>query len=122
MRRATGSMRPRRLLAMSVALAAAALCFGASEAQASVISMCNVPITMSDGAVLRANVFLPTTPGAYPTLLTVTGYNKDAGNPTGTECDGQQGIVEDEPAFAEKGYAVMVLDDRGTGASGGKWE
>jgi uncharacterized protein len=122
MRRATGSMRPRRLVSMSVALAAAALCFAASGAQASVISMCNVPITMSDGTVLRANVFLPTTPGAYPTLLTVTGYNKDAENPTGTECDGQQGIAGDEPSYAEKGYAVMVVDDRGTGASGGRWE
>src|SRR5439155_19938834 len=33
-----------------------------------------------------------------------------------------QGIAGDEPGLTEKGYAVMVIDDRGTGASGGKWE
>ena len=32
------------------------------------------------------------------------------------------GIAGDEPALTEKGFAVMVMDDRGTGASGGKWE
>jgi putative CocE/NonD family hydrolase len=119
---ASGSLRPMGLLTKALALAVATLGFAVADAQASVISMCNVSITMRDGTVLRANVFLPTTPGTYPTLLTVTGYNKDSENPTGTECDGQQGIVGDDPTFAEKGYAVMVLDDRGTGSSGGKWE
>jgi putative CocE/NonD family hydrolase len=83
--------------------------------------MCDVPITMSDGTVLRANVFLPSTSGQFPTVLTATGYNKDAANPTGQECTGSQGIAGDEPGLTEKGYAVMVFDDRGTGASGGKW-
>ncbi len=55
-------------------------------------------------------------------MLTVTGYNKDAGNPTGQDCESSQGIAGDEPALTEKGFAVMVMDDRGTGASGGKWE
>jgi predicted acyl esterase len=109
---ASGSLRPMGLLTKALALAAATLGFAVADAQASVISMRNVSITMSDGTVLHANVFLPTTPGTYPTLLTVTGYNKDSENPTGTECDGHQGIVEDDPTFAEKGYAVMVLDDR----------
>jgi len=94
--------------------------FAASDAQATV-SMCNVPITMSDGAVLRANVFLPSTTGKFPTILTATGYNKDAANPTGQDCTGSQGIAGDEPGLTEKGYAVMVFDDRGTGSSGGKW-
>jgi putative CocE/NonD family hydrolase len=84
--------------------------------------MCNVSITMSDGTVLRANVFLPSSSGRYPTLLTVTGYNKDAANPTGQDCEASQGIAGDEPGLTEKGFAVMVLDDRGTGASGGKWD
>jgi putative CocE/NonD family hydrolase len=84
--------------------------------------MCDVPITMSDGVVLRANVFLPSTSGRYPTILTATGYNKDAANPTGQECGASQGIAGDEPGLTEKGFAVMVIDDRGTGSSGGKWE
>jgi putative CocE/NonD family hydrolase len=107
---------------LALALAAATLAVAASGAQAAVVSMCDVPIPMSDGVVLRANVFLPATHGRFPTVLTATGYNKDAFNPFGTECGGQQGLASDEPSLAEKGYAVMVFDDRGTGASGGKWE
>jgi putative CocE/NonD family hydrolase len=93
----------------------------AEGAQASV-SMCNVPITMSDGTVLRANVFLPSAPGRYPAVLTATGYNKDAANPAGQDCSASQGIAGDEPGLTEKGFAVIVIDDRGTGASGGKWD
>src|SRR6202165_5014802 len=106
----------RRALPLALLLAG----FVAANAQASV-SMCNVPVTMSDGTVLRANVFLPSTTGHFPTILTATGYNKDAANPTGADCTGSQGIAGDEPGLTEKGYAVMVLDDRGTGSSGGKW-
>jgi putative CocE/NonD family hydrolase len=84
--------------------------------------LCNVPITMSDGVVLRANIFLPSSTGHFPTILTATGYNKDAANPTGQDCEASQGIAGDEPGLTEKGLAVMVIDDRGTGASGGKWE
>jgi uncharacterized protein len=117
--------RPRRsprAVALALAVTAATLSVAVADAQASVLSMCNVPITMSDGVKIRANVFLPSTKGPHPTILTATGYNKDAENPTGTECGGQQGIAGAEPSYAEKGYAVMVMDDRGTGASGGKWE
>jgi putative CocE/NonD family hydrolase len=88
--------------------------FASADAQASV-SMCNVPITMSDGVVLRANIFLPSTAGHFPTVLTVTGYNKDETNPSGEQCEAELGLTD-------KGLAVMVVDDRGTGASGGKWE
>jgi predicted acyl esterase len=45
----------------------------ASMASAATKSMCNVPIRMSDGTVLRANVFLPASSGRFPTVLTVTG-------------------------------------------------
>jgi len=72
--------------------------------------------------VLRANLYLPSTSGRYPTVLTATGYNKDAANPTGQDCSASQGIAGDEPGLTEKGFAVMVFDDRGTGASGGRWE
>jgi hypothetical protein len=120
----TGARVPRRLRrALAIgALAVAALAAGASTASASV-AMCDVPITMSDGVVLRANIWLPSSTGHYPTVLTVTGYNKDAGSPTG-ECanSGPQVIAGSETALAEKGFAVMELDDRGTGDSGGKWD
>jgi uncharacterized protein len=93
-----------------------------AQSAAASVSLCNVPITMSDGTVLRANVFLPSASGHYPTVLTATGYNKDAGNPTGQDCSASQGITGDEPGLTEKGFAVMALDDRGTGSSGGKWD
>lgn len=115
---ASGVSLTKLLQALPLALLVAA--FAASDAQATV-SMCEVPITMSDGTVLRANVFLPSTTGRFPTILTATGYNKDAANPSGQDCTGSQGIAGDEPGLTEKGYAVMVIDDRGTGSSGGKW-
>jgi hypothetical protein len=84
--------------------------------------LCNVPITMSDGVVLRADVFLPAPGGRFPTALTVTGYNKDAATSPVTGCaPGAGGAVED-PNMVTAGYAVMLLDDRGTGASGGQWD
>jgi len=111
----------RWLLPRALALAMLLGAFSATSAQASV-SMCNVAVPMSDGTILRANVYLPSSSGRFPTILTATGYNKDAGNPTGQECGSSQGIAGDEPGLAEKGFAVMVFDDRGTGASGGKWD
>src|SRR3989442_556621 len=96
----------RRWVPLGVVVAGMLLCAPAASAT---VSLCNVPLTMSDGTVLRANVFLPDTPGRYPTVLTATGYNKDAGNPTGQECGASQGIAGDDPALAEKGFAVMVV-------------
>jgi uncharacterized protein len=113
-----------RALRAPVVVAIALLLTGVCASSASAtVALCDVGIPMSDGVVLRANVYLPSTTGRYPTVLTVTGYNKDAGSPTG-ECENStsQGIAGDEPALAEKGFAVMVMDDRGTGDSGGKWE
>ena len=63
---ATGSLRPMGLLTKALALAAVTLGFAVADAQGSVISMCNVPITMSDGTVLRANLFLPYDAGQLP--------------------------------------------------------
>ena len=84
--------------------------------------MCNVPITMSDGVVLRADVFLPAPRGRFPTALTVTGYNKDATTSPVQSCAPGAGGGGEDPKMVAAGYAVMVLDDRGTGASGGRWD
>jgi putative CocE/NonD family hydrolase len=112
----------RRLMLGAGAAAFVAVGVWASTASAKV-ALCDVPVPMSDGVVLRANLYLPSATGHFPTVLTATGYNKNAGAPTG-ECANSpsQGIAGDEPALAEKGFAVMVIDDRGTGDSGGKWE
>ena len=50
----------------------------------------DVPITMSDGAILSADVYRPDKPGRYPVLLTQTPYNKELGRlrrrATSTSC------------------------------------
>src|SRR3989442_1636510 len=117
-----GNVKARAWSRWVVAGSAMLLMLLCAPSASATVSLCNVPIEMSDGTVLRANVFLPSTSGRYPTVLTVTGYNKDAANPTGQECGASQGIAGDEPCLAEKGFAVMVMDDRGTGASGGRWD
>ncbi|MCU1379287.1 MAG: peptidase [Acidimicrobiales bacterium] len=73
----------------------------------------DVSIPMSDGVVLKADVHLPTgISGRLPTSLTVTGYGK--GGPITTQAaDG--GLVS-------HGYASVIVDDRGTGASAGSWD
>src|SRR5277367_847194 len=75
----------------SLALLTAGLCAGSAGAT---VALCNVPIPMSDGVILRADLYLPSATGHYPTVLTVTGYNKDAADPTG-ECGSSpsQGIA-----------------------------
>lgn len=110
-------MRLLRVLAICVALGAVL----APSASAAPTNLCNVPITMSDGTVLRADVFLPAATGRFPTVLTVTGYNKDSSTP-GAQCAPGAGGGAEDPGMVAAGYAVMVLDDRGTGASGGQWD
>lgn len=74
----------------------------------------NVPATMPDGTILRANVYRPDDGGAgtYPVLLTRLPYGKDL--PLGSS-------VLDPVQAARRGYIVAVQDVRGTFASGGAW-
>ncbi|MGH9298691.1 MAG: CocE/NonD family hydrolase [Acidimicrobiales bacterium] len=67
---------------------------------------------MSDGVTLAADVFRPASAGRYPVILMRTPYGK-AGWPL------VAGTGADPLAFARKGYAVVLQDCRGTGASGG---
>lgn len=107
---------------MAIVFAALAALWAAPAASADPVSMCNVPIRMSDGVTLRANVFLPSAGGGrVPTALTVTGYNKDAAAAPG-QCSTSAGIVAANAKLLDEGYAIMVLDDRGTGASEGAWD
>src|SRR4051794_19698948 len=88
----------------------------------------HVPVTMSDGTVLRANVFYPTDPqsgkratGSFPVIMVYTPYGKDivgkaSGNEGGAEAGTQAGQL---PYFVKRGYIDVVAEVRGTGASGG---
>lgn len=87
------------------------------------VNICNAPIEMSDGVTLRANVFLPKAAGKFPVVLTVTGYNKDTNNPFGLAgCTPDSALSSGNAALLDKGIAIMILDDRGTGASEGRWD
>jgi len=68
----------------------------------------NVPVTMRDGVVLRADIFRPAAEGKFPVLLQRTPYNKSGGSD-----EGYQG--------AQRGYVVIIQDTRGRYASGGDW-
>src|SRR5687768_882844 len=71
----------------------------------------DVPVTMSDGVILSADVYRPDKPGRYPVLLTQTPYNKNsAAFPSGNEY------------LVRRGYAHVVVDVRGTGSSQGNWD
>lgn len=71
----------------------------------------NVPATMRDGAVLRADVYRPRTSDDVPVILMRTQYGKT---------DAQAGSRYQPPEwFASHCYLVVVQDIRGQGASGG---
>ena len=71
-------------------------------------------ITMSDGTTIRADVTLPTgVKGKVPTALTITGYGKTSVI---------SGIGGGSAGLVPYGYATVIVDDRGTGSSGGTWD
>ncbi|HEX6389964.1 MAG TPA: CocE/NonD family hydrolase [Solirubrobacteraceae bacterium] len=85
----------------------------------------NVPITMSDGVVLRARVTRPATadgkpaPGRFPVILTQTPYNKSVL----TVGSGDVATLAGAPAvLVRNGYITMTVDVRGTGNSEGSWD
>jgi putative CocE/NonD family hydrolase len=116
----------RRLLAGVLAglltLAAAAgraLAWSPEPASYGVFEQRNLPVTMSDGTVLRVNVYYPATsgkpaPGRFPVLLTQTPYGKDAVGASG-------GATGEDSYLVQRGYIDVVADVRGTGDSGGQF-
>jgi putative CocE/NonD family hydrolase len=78
-----------------------------------IITDFDVPGTMRDGVVLRANVYRPAGEGKWPVLLTRLPYGKDF--PLGTS-------VLEPGQVARRGYVVIVQDTRGRFSSGGAWE
>jgi uncharacterized protein len=132
-----GALSPpmRRLIAVA-AIAVCAVAAGATAAAAAdppagtygIGKTANVPITMDDGTVLRANVFYPTdasgqpASGPFPVVVSQTPYGKwlaDQGVP-GTDLRGGF-LTGYEPYLVEHGYIAAVVDVRGTGNSDGQF-
>ncbi len=83
----------------------------------------NVAVPMSDGVVLRADIHYPTVPatgeaatGPFPVLLSVTPYGKMAPPPAAQIGGGPS------PYLIKRGYIKVMVDVRGTGASGGSFQ
>ncbi len=72
----------------------------------------DVPVTMRDGTVLRANIYRPARDGQWPVLLTRLPYGKDY--PIGSS-------TLDPAQIARRGYVVIIQDTRGRFASEGDW-
>ena len=86
-------------------------------------SLRDLPVTMADGTVLRADVYFPTTAGTstaanglFPVLLQQTPYGKafivDASAIANTNVE----------YLVDRGYIVVIADVRGTGDSGGSFD
>lgn len=72
----------------------------------------DVPVTMRDGTVLRANVYRPAGEGRWPVLLTRLPYGKDL--------PGSSAFFDPIQA-ARRGYVVVIQDTRGRFRSDGDW-
>lgn len=70
----------------------------------------DVPLKMSDGTVLVADVHRPDKTGRYPVLVTQTPYNK--ATPVAAKYE----------HLVRRGYVQVVADVRGTGGSQGQWD
>lgn len=70
----------------------------------------DLPIVLRDGVVLRADLYAPDTPGPHPVLVELTPYSKS----------GPLAITY--PYLVRRGYAQLIVDVRGTGASQGQWD
>ena len=96
----------------------------------------DVAVMTRDGTRLSANVFRPKAPGRYPVVMAITAYHKDDGPRrypdhlrNALDPDFDMGTFEvslwtpwegPDPAYwASRGYAVVTLDSRGYGKSGG---
>lgn len=88
----------------------------------------SVAVRMSDGTLLRANVYFPTDPrtnapaaGRFPVIMIQTPYGKDttgaaSGGTTGPEAASESGYL---PYLIQRGYIDVVAEIRGTGDSQG---
>src|ERR1700692_2766440 len=97
----------------------------------------DVPITMDDGLVLRADVFRPVKPGNYPVILSYGPYakglafqegypsawermaEKHPDVPAGSTNKYQNWEVVDPEKWVPDGYACVRVDSRGCGRSPG---
>ncbi|MCP4538120.1 MAG: CocE/NonD family hydrolase [Chloroflexi bacterium] len=86
-------------------------------------------VTMSDGTDIAIDLWLPTDLASgekLPTVMKSTGYWRSFGlTPVGEVMEKLEiapGEVNEGPLWAQAGYALVLVDIRGTGASYGQWK
>jgi len=81
----------------------------------------NVPVEMSDGVKLAANVFRPNKPGRFPVIMAFTPFSKDYyGQHDNFGCSVMTPFEGPDPGFwVPSGYVVVHVDERGSGRSPG---
>lgn len=84
--------------------------FLGQAAQRSFVFEPNVKVPMRDGTMLAANIFLPKTKGPFPAILLRTPYGKGDAN------------WGEAKRYTAAGFAMVVQDCRGRGASQGVWD
>ena len=79
----------------------------------------DVPVEMSDGVKIAANVFRPDRPGRFPVILAFTPFSKDYyGQHDPFGCSEMTPFEGPDPGFwVPNDYAVVHFDERGTGRS-----
>lgn len=119
-----GLLAPSAASAVDVRVAAPAAATGATgatdaqPAKYDVVVEHDVPITMRDGRVLRADIHRPAikgtnevAPGRFPVILVQTPYGKSVGN---------SGLGAMNPYLVQRGYIGVIVDVAGTGGSEGQ--
>ncbi len=81
----------------------------------------DIPVEMSDGVKLAANVFRPDKPGRFPVIMAFTPFSKDYyGQHDGFGCSEMTPFEAPDPGYwVPNGYVMIHVDDRGTGKSPG---
>lgn len=83
------------------------------KAQDQVREEADLRIPMRDDIMLSADVYRPDTDGSFPTLYVATPYPRAAGQPWRDEA-----LLRH---YVRQGYAVILVNVRGTGESGGEY-
>ena len=114
-----GAAATRRLAAVAAVVGIIAGCTSpspkADRGPCAVDKQADVPATMRDGTVLRADVYRPTSSDPLPVILMRTQYGK-----SGAQV--QPSRYQTPDWFASHCYLVVVQDVRGTGNSSGTFE
>ncbi len=94
-----------------------------SPRQYDITKLLDVQIPMSDGITIDADIFCPKTEKKVPAILGVHPYSKalqfDAMMPVSMNRTNGQMEAGDANFYARRGYAHVIANNRGTGASGG---